>query len=403
MIQTGSVKVQIWAAYAFLIIFLAIVMFPLAAVTSISFRTGNFAIGSFIPENPTLEHWYLALEQDYLGSFQKRSIFGSDDDVLFHNGMGRVTINQKGHWTLEEASRISSDYLPIRSHFGLASIQSGAIDQQYIQIVEFHLEIPEVQEIGVVYLTPGSLIEGRLVLGDLTGGQLAAVYQENYLRIHEHPVLTWLWNSVKVAGVTSFLILLLSTTSAYAFSRMKLAAKNGILKSMLMIQMFPNTLFLVALYALFIKMGNYVSWLGVDSHAALVIGYLGTIALHIWLIIGYFNTIDSAMEESAAIDGATPWQTFYRILLPMSLPILSVVFILAFIGLVNEYPLASVLITDLDKLTLAVGSTMYMYEQNLQWGDFAAAAILSGFPITIVFLISQKFLVGGLTAGGVKG
>ena len=172
---------------------------------------------------------------------------------------------------------------------------------------------------------------------------------------------------------------------------------------MLVIQMFPNTLFLVALYALFIKLGDYVSWLGVDQHPALIVGYLGGVALNIWLIIGYFNTIDPAMEESASIDGATPWQTFYRILLPMSLPILAVVFILAFIGFINEFPLASVLITDLDKLTLAVGSTQYMYEQNLQWGDFAAAAVLSGFPITIVFLICQRYLVGGLTAGGVKG
>lgn len=402
MVQTGSVKTQIWAAYIFIALFLAIVIFPLAAVTSISFRTGNFAVGDFIPENPTLEHWYLALEMDYQGVYQKRMSF-DDDEVLFNNGMGRVSMDHRGHWTLEEASKISNEYLPLRSKIGLAIVENGNILESFTQVIEYGLEIPENPEIGVIYLTPESTVEGELVLGDLTRGDVVATYDEVYVRLHEHPVLTWLWNSIKVAGITSLLILLLSTTSAYAFSRMKLVAKNGILKGMLMLQMFPNTLFLVALYALFIKLGQYVSWLGVDSHAALIIGYMGTLALHIWLIIGYFNTIDSAMEESAAIDGATPWQTFYKILLPMSLPILAVVFILAFIGLVNEYPLASVLITDLDKLTLAVGSTMYMYEQNLQWGDFAAAAILSGFPITIVFLISQKFLVGGLTAGGVKG
>ena len=126
-------------------------------------------------------------------------------------------------------------------------------------------------------------------------------------------------------------------------------------------------------------------------------------ALNIFLIIGYFDTIDPAMEESASIDGATPWQTFYKILLPLSVPILAVVFILAFIGIVNEYPLAALLISDINKMTLAVGAQQYIQAQNLLWGDFAAAAVLAGIPITIVFLIAQKFLVGGLTSGGVKG
>jgi maltose/maltodextrin transport system permease protein len=121
------------------------------------------------------------------------------------------------------------------------------------------------------------------------------------------------------------------------------------------------------------------------------------------MVIGYFDTIDPAMEESAAIDGATPFQTFYKILLPLSVPILAVVFILAFIGFVNEFPLASVIISDLDKMTLAVGAQQYIQDQSQLWGDFAAAAVLSGVPITIVFLIAQRFLVGGLTSGGVKG
>jgi len=84
-------------------------------------------------------------------------------------------------------------------------------------------------------------------------------------------------------------------------------------------------------------------------------------------------------------------------------PILAVVFILTFIGIVNEYPLASILISDLNKMTLAVGAQQYIQAQNALWGDFAAAAVLAGIPITIVFLICQKFLVSGLTSGGVKG
>ncbi len=135
----------------------------------------------------------------------------------------------------------------------------------------------------------------------------------------------------------------------------------------------------------------------------MIFAYLGGIALHVWTIKGYFETIDKSLEESATLDGASPWQAFRLILLPLSVPILAVVFILAFITAITEYPVASILLQDESKLTLAVGSQYYLNPQEYKWGDFAAAAVLSGFPITLVFLLAQRWLVGGLTAGGVKG
>jgi len=162
------------------------------------------------------------------------------------------------------------------------------------------------------------------------------------------------------------------------------------LQGMLIFQMFPAVLALVAIYALFNKIGDYIPWLGLNTHGGLILAYMGGIALHVWTIKGYFETIDSSLEEAAAIDGATPWQAFRLILLPLSVPILAVVFIL-------------VLLQDVNNLTLAVGAQQYLYPQNYLWGDFAAAAVLSGLPITVVFLMAQRWLVGGLTAGGVKG
>ncbi|EKM31111.1 binding--dependent transport system inner membrane component family protein [Vibrio harveyi] len=217
------------------------------------------------------------------------------------------------------------------------------------------------------------------------------------------PVLTWLWNSVKVAGITSILIVALSTTSAYAFARLRFKGKNTILKAMMIFQMFPAVLALVALYALFDKLGQYIPFLGLNTHGGLIFSYLGGIALHVWTIKGYFETIDNSLEEAAALDGATPWQAFRLVLLPLSVPILAVVFILSFIGVVGEVPVASLLLSDVNSYTLAVGMQQYLYPQNYLWGDFAAAAVLSALPITIVFLLAQRWLVGGLTAGGVKG
>jgi len=217
------------------------------------------------------------------------------------------------------------------------------------------------------------------------------------------PVLLWLWNSIKIAGITALMIVTLSTTSAYAFARLRFRGKDPILQGMLIFQMFPAVLALVAIYALFNKIGDYIPWLGLNTHGGLILAYMGGIALHVWTIKGYFQTIDPSLEEAASIDGATPWQAFRLILLPLSVPILAVVFILAFISTITEVPVASILLQDVHSLTLAVGAQQYLYPQNYLWGDFAAAAVLSGLPITVVFLLAQHWLVGGLTAGGVKG
>jgi maltose/maltodextrin transport system permease protein len=217
------------------------------------------------------------------------------------------------------------------------------------------------------------------------------------------PVMLWLWNSIKIAGISAAIILALSTTAAYAFARLKFRFKKQILNSILLLQMFPAVLALVAIFTIFETLGKYVPWLGIDSHGSLILAYVGGIALHIWTIKGYYNTIPVEIEEAAKVDGATPFQSFYYVLLPMAVPILAVVFILAFISSIIEYPVASVLLHQVNKLTLAVGSKYYLYQQNYLWGDFAAAAILSGLPITLVFLFAQRWLVSGLTAGGVKG
>ena len=273
---------------------IALTLFPLLAVLSISLRPGNFATGSLIPSELSLEHWQLAL------------------------GM------------------------------------------------------------------PWRQADGTLVQPPF-------------------PVLLWLWNSVKVATISAFFIVAISTTAAYAFARLKFRHKGLILNSMLLLQMFPVAVALVAIYAIFDSLGGIVPWLGVETHGGLILAYCGGVATHVWTIKGYFDTIPVEIEENAQVDGATHWQAFRLVLLPMAVPILMVVFVLAFIGTIIEYPVASILLREEPNLTLAVGSKYYLYEQKYLWGDFAAAAVLSGLPITLVFLAAQRWIVSGLTAGSVKG
>jgi maltose/maltodextrin transport system permease protein len=120
------------------------------------------------------------------------------------------------------------------------------------------------------------------------------------------------------------------------------------------------------------------------------------------MLKGYFDTIPVSMEESATIDGATQFQTFTQILLPMSVPIFAVVFILSFISFMSEYPVASIILQARENWTLAVGANSFLAEHQKLWGRFAALAVLSGVPITVMFMVCQKFVVSGLTSGGVK-
>ena len=260
-----------------------------------------------------------------------------------------------------------------------------------------------------ISLRPGNFASGSLIPTSISFEHwslaLGIPYQaaDGSLVQPPFPVLRWLWNSIKIALISSFLIVVISTTAAYAFARLRFRFKTTILNSMLLLQMFPAVLALVAIYAIFETIGTYIPWLGIESHGGVVLAYLGGVAMHIWTIRGYFDSIPVEIEECAKVDGASHWQTFRLVLLPMAVPILMTVFVLAFIGNIQEYPVASILLRQEENLTLAVGSKYFLYEQKYLWGDFAAAAVLAGLPITVVFLIAQRWIVSGLTAGGVKG
>jgi maltose/maltodextrin transport system permease protein len=214
--------------------------------------------------------------------------------------------------------------------------------------------------------------------------------------------LHWFLNSLVVSSIASFGIILLSGTAAYAFARMKFRFRSQILTGLLILQMFPQILTLTAYYRILTYIGQHVPWLGLNTYAGLILIYLSGISINIWMIKGYFDTISPSMEDSARIDGASRLQAFVRILLPMSAPIFAVVFILSFISMISEYPTASVVLQESANRTLAVGAYSLLDEHDKLWGHFSALAVLSGVPITIMFLLCQRFIIGGLTSGGAK-
>lgn len=260
-----------------------------------------------------------------------------------------------------------------------------------------------------ISLRPGNFATGKIIPDTISFEHwrfalgLPSLDAEGHLVYPDLPVLRWLWNSVKVATISGLVALLLSTTAAYAFARIRFRGKQAALMGLMLMQMFPAVLAMVAIHSIFSRIGNAFPLFGIDSIWSLVLAYSGGIALHIWTIKGFYETIPVEIEEAATVDGATPWQAFRMVLLPMAVPILTVVFLLAFIGAIIEYPVASILLRQQQNLTMAVGSKMFLYDQKYLWGDFAAAAILSGLPITVVFMLAQRWIVSGLTAGGIKG
>lgn len=220
-----------------------------------------------------------------------------------------------------------------------------------------------------------------------------------------YPFMLWLWNSLKVSVTASFITVFLCALASYAFSRFHFRGRRTGLLTLLLIQMFPVTLAFVAIYLLLLWIGKYFPFMGLNTHPGLILVYLGSaLGFNTWLMKGYFDTIPHEIEEAALMDGATRFQAFIRIILPLARPILTVIFILTLIGNYSEYLLANTLLTSTKKYTLAVGLNLFItsdYERH--WGIFAAAAITGALPILIIFLSLQKQIISGLTGGGVKG
>ncbi len=215
---------------------------------------------------------------------------------------------------------------------------------------------------------------------------------------------TWLLNTITVAGTTSLLSVFLCALGAYAFARFRFTGRRPALLTMLLVQMFPQTLAMVAIYLLLFRIGGYIPWLGINTHPGLILVYLGgAMGFNTWFMKGYFDTIPRSLEESAMVDGASPFQAFLRIVLPLARPILAVVFVIQFITLYSEYLLASILLRGEKMYTLAVGLNLFIGENfRNRWGSFAAAAVLGALLILGIFYALQSQIVSGLTRGGVK-
>jgi arabinogalactan oligomer/maltooligosaccharide transport system permease protein len=230
----------------------------------------------------------------------------------------------------------------------------------------------------------------------------------NYLELlnsRDFPFWTWFWNSIKIATITSMLALSITTAAAYAFSRFRFRGRRMMLRGILLINAFPAVLALVATFLMVSQFGDVIPLIGLNSHVSLILVYLGTaMGINIWLMKGFLDTIPRDIDESARVEGASDWQIFIKLILPLLRPILIVIGILNYITSYGEFILARVLLKTAEQYTLMVGLQIFTQAQFQQrWGVFAAGALIGALPIMIIYLALQDQIVGGLTQGAVKG
>ncbi|GAA2865668.1 sugar ABC transporter permease [Microbacterium arabinogalactanolyticum] len=245
----------------------------------------------------------------------------------------------------------------------------------------------------------GTLLTANSLFSSFDFGSYVELFQNP-----SQPYGAWFMNTLVIGLITSALTVLLGALAAYSFSRMRFKGRRFTLTALLVVQMFPQMLAMVAIFLLMVTISDIFPAIGLNTQIGLIMVYLGgALGANTYLMYGFFNTVPASIDEAAKIDGAGHARIFFTIILRLVAPILAVVGLLSFIGTCSEFVLASVILIDPDKQTLAVGLYRFVSDEfSKNWSVFAAGAVLAAILPVALFLALQKYIVGGLTAGSVK-
>ncbi|SFI23020.1 MULTISPECIES: sugar ABC transporter permease [Microbacterium] len=264
-------------------------------------------------------------------------------------------------------------------------------------VILFYAIFPLVYVLSASLNPNGNLAASNAIFSVLDLGNYAALSETRYW--------TWYGNTLLVGGVSAIGAVMMGAAAAYAFSRFRFKGRRTSLTALLIIQMFPQALAFVAIFLMLLALGEVFPALGLNSKIALICVYLGgALGVNTFLMYGFFNTVPIEIDESAKIDGASHAVIFWRLIFPLVTPILAVVALLAFISAFGDYIISKIILVSEDNWTLAVGMFQWVSNQlSSNWGLFAAGAILAAIPVLVLFLALQRYIIGGLTAGSVKG
>ena len=276
------------------------------------------------------------------------------------------------------------------------------VKKKYLKQILMHLLILAAVAVCVyplirilsVSIRPGD----KIVSTDLSIIPQGASFLSYMKLLQDTNFLRWLWNSLLITLATSFIGVSLASTAAYAFSRFNFLGKKSGMVVLLSTQMIPAGMLILPLFLMIMKMNLMNTYLGI------IIAYsVSSLPFSIWILKGYYDTIPKSLEEAAMVDGTGPIGAFYRIILPLSTPALSIAFLFNFTTAWNEYLVARVVLFSSKQYTWTLGLFELQGQFITQWGMFAPGSMLVTIPVLLVFLYSSKWLVSGLTLGSVKG
>jgi arabinogalactan oligomer/maltooligosaccharide transport system permease protein len=214
----------------------------------------------------------------------------------------------------------------------------------------------------------------------------------------------WYVNSIIIPGVAAIFSVLMGAMAAYAFARFRFKGRRVGMLTLLLIQMFPAFLSLVAIYLILQSLGQVFPFAGLTRFGLILVYLGGALGVNTWLMKGFFDTIPMELDESARVDGATPTQIFWGVILPLAVPVLAVITLISYVFTLNEFVIASFVLQTADSQTLIVGLHQFIADKYAKnWGPFAAGVLLTAIAPTALFFALQRYIVEGLTGGAVKG
>lgn len=222
---------------------------------------------------------------------------------------------------------------------------------------------------------------------------------ENYrLVLFESQIPVYLGNTLLVAGLTVVTTIIIAIFGAYAAARFRFRGKSTSLFFILMTSMIPGIAILVPLYFLAVRLGIY------DTYLVMIIIYTAwQIPTVIWMLKGFFESIPDSIEEAGRVDGASHWYIMTRLIFPLAVPGVAASAVIAFVYVWNDFLIASTMISTDSKRLVSVGLYNYLSQYGIVWGQLTAAVMVSIIPIVIVFLLMERRIVAGLSAGATKG
>jgi arabinogalactan oligomer/maltooligosaccharide transport system permease protein len=255
---------------------------------------------------------------------------------------------------------------------------------------------------ALVYIPILSIVSASLQTGDVFYSQTLLpdprlfTFDNYRVLLMETRFPIWIKNTFLLGFAVATLQVAITVTSSYAFSRMRFFGRRYGIRTLFILQMMPSFVTLAAIqFVLFkLKMANLFG---------LLLVLAGASAWTIWLLKGYMDGIPRELDEAAKVDGCTEWQVFIKIILPLSRPMLAVLFLFSFMGIFSEFVLASAILKNPNDWLLTQGLKSFTNSYSTNWGRFSATVVLSSVPLAVTWMFAQKYVEAGLARGAVKG